>query len=165
MSLLICLGMRFWQFDSQKNLYEYPIGKISAETLRERTIPHYDDITDIVMERHRTMPDRPLMYRIGTFMPYFVPRNLEVIGMTDHQLDSFNCIHQDRDPIKTIARLRKLGFNSIVFDTNTATIEDDPNGSLHKKVRALTDFLNSKEAGLTRVINDPGAGIVFLLIP
>lgn len=165
MSLFICLGMRFWQFESQRNLFEYPLGKISAETMRERTIPWYDDITDIVMQRNASMPDRPLLYRIGTFMPYFIPRNLEVIGITDHQLDTFNCLYQERDPAITLQRLKMLGFNSIIFDTNTATIERDPNGSLHQKVRALTDFLNSPEAGLKVIINDPDAGIAFLLIP
>lgn len=165
LSILICLGMRFWQFESQRNLFEYPIGKISAETIRERTIPYYDDITDIVMKRNATIQDRPLLYRIGTFMPYFIPRNLEVIGVTDHQLDTFNCLYQERDNAKTLQRLKALGFNSIIFDTNTATIESDPNGSLHQKVQALTDFLNSAEANLQVVIFDPAAGIAFLLIP
>jgi hypothetical protein len=165
LSLLVCLGMRFWQFDSQRNLFEYPIGKISAETIRERTIPYYDDITDIVLQRAEQFPERPLLYRIGTFLPYFVPRNLEIIGVTDHQLDTFNCLYQERDNVLTIRRLKELGFNSIVFDTNTATIEKNPNGSLHQKVQALTDFLNSAEAGLNVIIFDPKAGIAFLLIP
>lgn len=163
MSLLICLGMRFWQFESQRNLFEYPLGKISAETMRERTIPYYDDITDIVMRRNATMKDRPLLYRIGTFMPYFIPRNLEVVGITDHQLDTFNCLYQERDPAITLKRLKALGFNSIIFDTNTATIEKNPNGTLHQKVQALTHFLNT--AGLEVIINDTSAGISFLLIP
>ncbi|MCA9370599.1 MAG: hypothetical protein KC680_01400, partial [Candidatus Peregrinibacteria bacterium] len=164
-SLLLCLGFRFWQYDTQRNLFEYVIGKVSAETMQERTIPYYDDITDIVLERYSSMPDRPLLYRIGTFIPYFIPRNLEVIGITDHQLDTFNCLYQDFDNAKTLERLKALGFNSILFDTNTATIERDQNGSLHQKVNKLVQFINSKEANLQMVINDPGAGIVFLLIP
>lgn len=165
LSILMCLGMRLWQFESQKNLFEYAIGKVSAETLQERTIPYYDDIRDIVMTRYATMPDRPLLYRIGTFIPYFIPKNLEVIGVTDHQLDTFNCLYQDEDNAKTLQRIKALGFNAIIFDTNTATIEKDPNGSLHKKVAELTRFLNSEEAGLEVIFYDPGAGIAFLLIP
>lgn len=165
LSLLACFGMRFWQYENQKNLFEYPMGKISAESIRERTIPYYDDITDIVLERKETYPNRPLMYRVGTFMPYFVPKNLEVIGIADHQLDFFNCLYQDRDNVKTAQRLKALGFNSIVFDTNTATIERDPNGSLHKKVQAFVDFLNSPDSELKVVINSPSAGITYILIP
>ena len=165
MAIFSCIGMRLWQYDLQRNLFEYPLGKISAETLRERTIPYYDDITDIVLQRYKDMPERPLLYRIGTFMPYFVPRNLEVIGVTDHQLDFFNCLHQDRDNVKTLQRLKVLGINAIVFDTNTATIEKDPNGSLHKKVQALADFLNSPETPIQMIVNDTEAGIAFILLP
>lgn len=163
LSILTCLGMRYWQYDTQRNLFEYSIGKVSADAMRERTIPHYDDIAEIVIQRHEFMPDRPLLYRVGTFIPYFIPRNLEVIGVTDHQLDFFNCIYQERDVQLTLKRLKGLGFNSIIFDTNTATIEKDRNGSLHQKVQAFADFLNA--SGLKVVINDPGAGVAFFLIP
>ncbi len=165
LGILLCLGMRLWQFETQRNLLEYTIGKISAETLQERTIPYYDDITDIVMERHASMPDRPLLFRVGTFMPYFIPKNLEVIGIADNQLDFFRCMYKDRDNVKTLARMKALGFNSIVFDLNTATIEKDPNGSLHQKVNLFTNFLNSPESGLQLVFYDQDAGIAFLLIP
>lgn len=165
LSLVFCLGQRLWQFESQRNLFEYPLGKVTAEALRERTIPYYDDITEMALERAKTMPDRPLLYRVGTFMPYFIPRNFEVIGISDHQLDFFNCVYQGRDPKIMLARLRALGFNSIVFDTNTATIERDINGSLHKKVQMFADFINDASLGLKVVINDTGAGISYILIP
>jgi len=164
-SLLSCFGMRFWQYDSQKNLFEYPLGKISAASIRERTIPLYDDITDIVLELNEKNPQRPLLYRVGTFMPYFIPRNLEIIGISDHQLDFFNCLYQDGDNVKTVQRLKALGFNSIVFDTNTATIEKDANGTLHKKVQRFVDFLNSPDSGLNIIINNPSAGVSFIIIP
>lgn len=156
---------RFWQFDQQRNLFEYPIGRASAEVMRERTIPHYDDIAEIALELYRTKPDRPYLYRVGTFIPYFIPRNLEVIGLVDHQLDVFNCLYQERDSVLTTKRLKALGFSSIIFDTNTATIERDSNGSLHQKVQAFVDYLNDSKSGLQVVINDPDGGVAYLLIP
>lgn len=156
---------RFWQFEQQRNLLEYPIGRASAEVMRERTIPHYDDIAEIALELHRTQPDRPYLYRIGTFIPYFIPRNLEVIGLADHQLDVFNCLYQERDSALMTKRLKALGFSSIIFDTNTATIERDVNGSLHKKVQALIDYLNDPASGLQVIINDQDGGVAYLLIP
>ena len=164
-ALISCLGMRYWQYDTQKNLFEYPLGKINAESIRERTIPLYDDITDVVLELAERNPDRPLLYRVGTFMPYFIPRNLEIIGVSDHQLDFFSCMYQDRNNIKMAQRLKALGFSSIVFDTNTATIEKDANGSLHKKVKSFVDFLNHPDSGLNVVIYNPSAGVSFILIP
>ena len=164
-SIVMNLNQRFWQFDQQRNLYEYVLGKVNRETLMERTIPHYNDIADIVTIRAATLPDRPYLYRIGTFIPYFIPRSLEVIAATDHQLDLFNCLYQERDPQLTVQRLKALGFNSIVFDTNTATIEKDSEGSLHQKVNAFINFVNNPEAGLRVVIHDLRAGVSFLLIP
>jgi hypothetical protein len=165
LSILIALGNRMWQFEQQRNLLEYPIGKISAETLRERTIPHYDNIRDLVVERASSMPDRPYLFRIGTFIPYFIPKNLEIIGVGDQQLQMFNCLYQERDAALALKRLQALGFNSIIFDTNTATIEENPEGTLHKKVDAFVNFVNTPGLGLNVVVNDPGAGVAYILLP
>jgi len=165
MWILLMLNNRFWQYEMQKNLFEYPMGKVSYETLRERTIPYYDDISDIVVDRYKSMPDRPHLYRVGTFIPYFIPRNLEIIAAADHQLDLFNCLYQERDPALTTERLKSLGFNSIIFDSNTATIERNSQGTLHKKVNAFVSYLNNPESNLKPVINDPGAGVAFIIIP
>ena len=132
--------------------------------MMERTIPYYDDIADIVVERNESMPDRPYLYRVGTFIPYFIPRNLEIIANADHQLGVFNCLYQEQDAALTVRRLRALGFNSIIFDTNTATIERDPNGTLHQKVNKFVEFLNTPDVGLEVIISDNKAGVAFMLI-
>lgn len=158
-------GQRFWQFEIQRNMLEYPLGKISASALQERTVSHYDDIARTVVERNKSMPDRPYLYRIGTFIPYFIPQNLKVIGISDHQLDFFNCLYAERNPALTLKRLQWLGFNAIIFDTNTATIEKDQNGSLHQKVAAFIEFANQRSLGITPQVNDRDAGVVFILLP
>lgn len=165
LSIFTAFAMRFWQYDQQVNLYEYPMGKISAKAIRQRTIPHYDLIRDIVLQRHDAMPDRPYVYRVGTFIPYFIPRSLEYLPMTDNQLDFFHCLHQERDPALTLQRMKALGFSSIIFDTNTHTIEKNPNGTLHKKVQMFVDFLNTPSLSLQVLVNDPAAGVAFVLIP
>jgi len=164
-ALLMMYSMRMWQYDTQKNLLEYSSGKASAEVMIERTVPHYNDIAKIVIERSKQIPDRPYLYRMGTFIPYFIPRNLEVIGIQDHQLDVFNCLYQERDGKLLVKRLKALGFNSIIFDTNTATIERDPNGTLHQKVNAFLEWANDPENGLQIVISDAGGGVAYMLIP
>lgn len=165
LSLVIAFSMRFWQLEQQRSIFEYSMGKVSADAMREITIPYYGGISGIVSERHVALPDRPYLYRIGTFISYFIPRNLEVIGINDHQLDVFNCLNQERDPALTVKRLKALGINSIVFDTNTATIENDGNGSLHQKVNAFVNFANDPRSGLQILVSDEKAGIAFILIP
>lgn len=165
LSLLVSLANRVWQFDQMRNLIEYPMGKASAAVMRERTIPYYDNIRDVVLQLHADNPHRPYLYRVGTFIPYFIPRNLEIIGLADHQLDFFHCLHQERDNALTLRRLQQLGFNSIIFDTNTATIERDPQGSLHTKVQGFVDFLNDHSLGLQVVVNDIEEGVAFVILP
>ncbi|HRH93268.1 MAG TPA: hypothetical protein PKV72_01910 [Candidatus Peribacteria bacterium] len=165
MSILICLVNRFWQFDTQKNLFEYPLGKVTAEALREVTIPDYDDIRDSVLSRHEGIAGRPYTYRIGTFISYFIPKNREILPLADHQLQFFNCINQEQNHALTLKRLQALGFNSLIFDTNTQTIEKDPNGSLHQKVNAFLSFANDASIGLQIAVNDPGNGIAYIILP
>jgi hypothetical protein len=165
MSLAVCLVNRLWQFDSQKNIIEYPLGKISAEALREITIPDYDDVRESVLMRHDAFPETPYTYRIGTFISYFIPRNREILPLADHQMTLFNCLNQERNHALTLKRLIALGFNSIIFDTNTQTIERDPNGSLHKKVESFVNFVNDPALGLEIPVNDPGNGIAYILLP
>jgi hypothetical protein len=164
-SLLAAFSNRFWQFDQTRNIFEYSLGKVSADSLKQLTIPYYDDITQLTLQRREETPDRPYLYRIGTFIPYFIPKNLEVIGINDHQLDVFNCLSAEGDHALTLKRLKALGFNSIIFDTNTATIESDQNGSLHKKVEKFQSFVNDKGLGLQVVISDTGAGVAYVIIP
>ncbi len=165
LSLLSVFSLRLWQWEQQRNLFEYPMGKISGAALRERTIQHYDRISQIIVNRHDTMPDRPYLYRIGTFIPYFIPRNLEIIGIGDQQLDLFKCLNQEKNHALTLQRIKALGFNSMIFDTNTQTIESDPQGSLHQKVQEFMDWANDPALKLQIVVNDPGAGVAFLLLP
>ena len=165
LSLFVAFGMRFWQYEQQRNIFEFAFGKVSYEAMRERTIPHYDDIRDIVEQRFLSMPERPYVYRVGTFIPYFIPRNLEVLPVADHQLDFFKCLNQEKDATITLKRLQALGFNSIIFDTNTQTIERDPNGSLHQKVNDFVAFLNTPNLGLRIIVNDPDGGVAFVLLP
>lgn len=164
-SLASSFSHRMWQYEQQRNLIEYPIGKISAKALEERTITHYDDIRRSVEQRAKDMPEQPYLYRVGTFIPYFIPKNLERIPVGDQQLDFFTCLNQEKNPALTLKRLQALGFNSIVFDTNTQTIEKDPNGSLHKKVNAFVDFVNAPGLGLDVPVFDPDGGIAFILLP
>jgi hypothetical protein len=164
LSMATAFSMRMWQFDMQRNLYEYSWGKASADVLREMTIPDYDDVVEHV-ERLSGNPERPFLYRAGTFISYFIPRNLTVIVQNDNQLGFFNCLNQEEDHALTLRRLQALGFHSIVFDTNTATIEADPNGTLHQKVQRFINFANDPSLGITSVVNNPRLGIAYMILP
>ncbi len=165
LSLVSAFAMRAWQYEQQRNLLEYPLGKASAQVIAARTIPDYEEIRESVERRHVTLPDRPYTYRIGTFIPYFIRRNIETLPVSDSQLDLFNCLHQERDPALTLQRLQALGFNGIIFDTNAHTIEADPQGSLHRKVQAFIDFVNTPGLGIDVAVYNPEGGIAYIRLP
>lgn len=166
LALLTSFAFRFWQFENMQYVQEYAMGKVSGDVMRERTVGHYAHIADIIAKRRQADPNHPYVYRAGTFIAYFVPKNLEVFPRADNQLDTFNCLAQGNNPKKTLARLKALGFNSIIFDLNTDTIEQDENGTLHKKTARFKDFLlNHRELGIEPIIYDPDAGVSFFLLP
>jgi hypothetical protein len=118
-----------------------------------------------VIERAATMPERPFLYQVGTFAPYFLAAEPQHLGIADNQLGFFNCLYQERDARLTLRRLQALGFNSIIFDTGTQSIEQDVHGSLHEKVAAFVEFANDPGLGLRAVVNDRQSGIAYLLLP
>jgi hypothetical protein len=163
-SLLLSFSFRMWIFDLQSPMLAYAWGKESAEIRHELLAPHYREISRYVTDLS-AHPERPYLYRIGTSINYFVPRNLSIITAHDNQLDTFNCLNQEEDHLLTLRRLQAFGFHSIVFDTNTATIEADPNGSLHQKVQRFLDFANDPAVGVIPVVNAPEDGIAYMLLP
>jgi len=165
LSLAWSVSLREGQYQATRHHYDYLIGKVTADVVAERVVPHYDDVRELVLAREAAYPSRPSAYRIGTFITYFVPHNLRVLPLADNQLDFFSCLDQEHDPQLTLRRLQALGFNSIIFDTAVQTIEADPAGSLHAKVKAFLDFVNTPGLGLQVPINDPARGLAVMLLP
>ena len=92
-------------------------------------------------------------------------RQPDDFGVSDNQLAGFYCLYQERDGPLTLRRLQALGFNSIIFDTGAASVERDPNGTLHQKVEAFAAWVDDPSVGVTVALNEPSRGIAFLLIP
>lgn len=163
-SLITSVGFRMWQFDLQAGSLEYVIGKVNADVVFAQTIPHYQGVAKMVVDRAEQLTDRPYTLRMGTFIPYFIPRNPEIIPIGDNQLDFFSCVNQEGDPALTTKRLRAFGFNGVIFDFNTASIEQDPNGTLHKKVERFINYATNTASGLLPAVVDPASGIAYFFI-
>ena len=165
LSIVIALSMRFSQFEKERVILDFALGKQSANAIQEILAPSYSAVREIVLERVSTIPERPYLYQVGTFIPYFLADNPSQLGLADNQLGFFNCLYQERDASLAVRRLQALGFNSIIFDTGTLSIERDSTGSLHQKVNAFVEFVNNPVARVQTVINDPQSSVIFLLLP
>lgn len=163
-ALFLNLSMRFGGMNDLFPLHDYAWGIASAQLHQERTMPHTQKIAAIAGELSKD-PARPYLYRIGTPIRYSVPRNLETIPMNDNQLSFFDCLNQEENHALTLQRLQALGFHSIVFDTAVATIEADPEGTLHQKARRFLSFANDPAVGVFPVVNDIAGRIAYMILP
>lgn len=164
-SLFTNMAARFWNLNLNSEMVLYAMGRYTPKDLIDGTFPAYTQIAQVVLARSQTISNRPYLYKAGTFIQYFVPRNLELIVEDDSWLDRFNCLYQERDAELTIKRLKALGFNSIIYTTQEASIEKDKNGTLHKKARLLEEFLSRSDLGIKILVNDQKKfGTVFAVI-
>lgn len=134
----------------------------NAEETIDSVVPSYRETSKIIASVPHTKENPNYVYRVGTFIPYFIKDSTKVL-FNDSQLDVFKCIDWDwKNDKRTLERLVKLWFKFVVFDTNTHTIEKDPNWSLHKKVQRFVDWANKT---IKVVYSKPEQWIAFMIIP
>ncbi len=89
--------------------------------------------------------DESKIYRIGTLIPYFVEKNNERI-LTDNQLDIFfekYMPHKDKNAFTEA--LKEGGFRYIIFDANTASIDQTTEKTLTRKVELFQEYVENNE--------------------
>ena len=154
-ALLLAVSQRLWQHQQHQDLLSYGWGKSSADAMLALQLPGYAEAVSHIVELNRG-GETGFVYRVGTFIPYFIPRSLMLVPINDNQLDRFNCLNQEQDHRLTLQRLRALGYNGLIVDLNTATIEADPDGTLHRKLDRLLAFLSDPTLGHNIVVAQPG---------
>lgn len=105
-------------------------------------IPQYRKTYEIINSVPPTSTEPNYVYRIGTFVPYFINDNHQRV-YTDDQMDMLACIRSTRTDEETVAELKRQGFRFLVFDLNIPTIDETPNQTLNDKWKSTADFINS----------------------
>lgn len=83
-----------------------------------------------------------LVYRIGTFMHYFINNNNERV-LVDNQLGIFSSLNRTfADKQQLAAALKANNYKYLIVDLRTATIDLTPEKTLTKKYEKLLDFIN-----------------------
>lgn len=118
----------------------YAFGLIDSQGILRSTNQSYPTIINAINSDTSTVDSPHYIYRIGTFINYFIDNNQERV-YNDAQLDTFRCIDGDGlNDMRTLDRLKALGFHYMVYDTNTETIERNPQGTLHRKTNRFKAF-------------------------
>lgn len=142
----------------------YARGVIDEQEYLKQKIPAYLPILHIVNTEAATAKENPpKIYRVGTFMKYFIHHNNKLV-LDDNQLDIFMFLSRDHDDQKTIARFKNAGFKYMIIDTSTAMIDKTPERTLQAKYQALTRFIQRNSEDLKVIIDDPAHAIKLIQI-
>ncbi len=93
------------------------------------------------------------IYRIGTFMSYFVNNNRQRF-FEDSLINNFEGYFYDSNPDVTVERMKKLGLKYLLVDLNAATIDRDPRHALTKRYDHLLSTMRSKKLKLIDTDNE-----------
>lgn len=132
-------------------------GLITYDDVQENIFPYADEIHDV-------LKDHPgLIYKVGTPLGYYIP-DFYTRSYDDQLIDDFYCtyISYEQDPIKIIKIFEENNMKFLLFDSYTATIGNDPKGTLHNKVDVLVEFMNKY---FDIVVYDDVRGYHLLYIP
>lgn len=81
------------------------------------------------------------VYRVGSFLYYLIDNNYQRV-FQDNQLDVFNEINVTRENKELVATaLKKQGYEYIIYDLNTASIDRTSEKTLTKKAEKFEAFL------------------------
>lgn len=87
------------------------------------------------------------IYRIGTFLKYFINNNHTRI-LEDSLVTEFDKKIYNEDPSVTFERLKKLGIGYLLIDLNAATIDQDPTKRLTQRYDHLLSFMAHEKLNL-----------------
>lgn len=102
---------------------------------------------DAVLYPAREDRNQATIYRIGTFLTYFISENRKRY-LDDSLVQSFGQYVYDEDPDVTVERLKKLGMKYFLIDLNAATIDRDPRHDLTKRFENLLKTFKSDKLKL-----------------
>ena len=92
------------------------------------------------------------IYRIGTFMTYFIQNNRSRY-YDDSLLSAFQTYFYDKNTDVAIDRMKKLGLGYVLVDLNAATIDKDPRHALTERYENLLLTVRNKQLSIASTDN------------
>jgi len=97
------------------------------------------DLHELVIYPPREYKSNKNIYRVGTFMKYFISDNNSRVW-DDALLNKFDSYVYDEDTDITKERLEKLNISYLLFDLNAATIDNDERRALTTRFENMLRF-------------------------
>ena len=93
------------------------------------------------------MRNNTWIYRIGTFLKYFISENNNRL-LEDSLVTKFDTYMYDENPDVTVDRMTQLWFQHLLVDLNAATIDKDPRRDLTRRYEGLLKTFTSENLEL-----------------
>ncbi len=106
------------------------------QTIRQEASQMREKLYDITLYPTKDMKNEGWIYRIGTFLTYFISENRKRF-LDDSLVMEFHKYIFDKNPDIAIDRIKKLGTSYFLTDLNAATIDRDPRHDLTKRYEEL----------------------------
>ena len=127
------------------------LGLSQMDTINLQTEAHtiLDNLYQMVLYPNKDMRNTGGIYRIGTFLTYFIDNNRSRY-YDDSLVTNHDKYFYDPNPDITVGRMEKLGLKYLLVDLNAATIDKDPRHDLTRRFENLLQTFNSKKLELVQ---------------
>ncbi|MDD4351680.1 MAG: glycosyltransferase family 39 protein [Candidatus Gracilibacteria bacterium] len=142
LSLLLGINAAILGFGHPADLM-YLSGVSDQKTYVDNTMPSYRKIFEQVNQ------DDSYVYRIGTFIKYFISDNDRRV-FSDDQMDALGCLLQKGSPEAVREKLKNEGFRYVILDLNIPSIDMTPEKSLTAKFNQTLYFLENYTTVITK---------------
>ena len=95
-----------------------------------------NELYDLVIYPPKELRNPKNIYRIGTFLTYFIDNN-RTRYYDDSLIFNFDTYFYDQSPETTVERMKKIGLSYFLVDLNAATIDRDPRHDLTRRFEEL----------------------------
>lgn len=107
------------------------------------------DLYKIVLYPSKDVKNTAGIYRIGTFLTYFIDNNRSRY-YDDSLVMNLDKYFYDTNPDITVERMKKLGLKYFLVDLNAATIDKDPRHDLTRRFENLLQTFKSPKLELVQ---------------
>lgn len=133
---------------------KYARGDLNQESYINTKFTSHAEIIKNINKDIESHPDNPpKIYRVGTFLKYFITRSNETV-IDDLLLEKFAYASQDDDYDKILQRFKNSGIKYLIIDKTMYEFDKTPEQSLFAKTTKLINFINSENRSF-KLLTDP----------
>ena len=131
-----------WLWEFLRSIESAPNTDTEIFTLKKESKAINKELTKTIIYPTKEQNNEVGIYRIGTFLKYFISENYNRL-LEDSLVEKFDTYIYDQDPNVSVQRMKDLGLWYLLVDLNAATIDRDPRHDLTRRYENLLKTFTS----------------------